>query len=300
MGVILWQKDWVEITSVIKPGGSRRHSRSISWVARITVAWQQRYRELYILHGTWNNPVSTCSNTYYSPNKWHFSQQFKELFFSSGCQTWKTKGRKGPEKLKRRETSDAVHDPGSAFLIQAEITQWPRWHGETDEWIQEQGFQGCHGNIWTAEQQPRTTIIYLFLTYIGLHIHVWNFTGKRGISEFAKGKELLSFTASSNQNSYLKTKPLGSVKQAPRPKEGTGTFVTMSALFDALGGDSGKGDGQREGQKFHHSTKVQIREATDDKHWKSPWVALKAGMKSGWHRCFIATKNTFPVLPAHQ
>lgn len=38
------------------------------------------------------------------------------------------------------------------------------------------------------------------------------------------------------------------------------------ALFEALGGDSGKGDGQREEQKFHHSTKTQTKEATDDKH----------------------------------
>lgn len=81
---------------------------------------------------------------------------------------------------------------------------------------------------------------------------------------------------------------MSSVKQAPRPKEGTGMSVTTSAtkqhgfaLFDALGGDSGKGDGQRQEQKFHHSTKTQMREATDDKHWETPQEALKAGMKSG-------------------
>lgn len=132
------------------------------------------------------------------------------------------------------------------------------------------------GNILTAEQQPSTAISYLLLTYMGIHSHVWNFREKRGISGFAKGKEQLSFPASSNQNSYLKTKPLSSVKQAPRPKEGTGTFVTMSAttghgfaLFDALGGDSGKGDGQREKQEFHHSTKTQMKETTDNKHWKT-------------------------------
>lgn len=129
---------------------------------------------------------------------------------------------------------------------------------------------------------------YLLLTYMGIHTHMWTFTGKIGISGSAKGEELLTFPASSNQNSYLKTKPLSSVKQAPRPKEGAGTFVTVSAttkrgfaLFDALGGDSGKGDGQREEQTFHHRTKTQMREATDDKHWETPQVALKAGMKSG-------------------
>lgn len=62
----------------------------------------------------------------------------------------------------------------------------------------------------------------------------------------------------------------------------------------------GKGVDREKEQKFYHSPKTQTREATDDKHWKTPWVALKAGTKSGWHRCFIATKNAFPVLLAHQ
>lgn len=280
MGVIPWQKDWVEITSVIKPGGSRRHFRSVSWVIRITVTWQPRCTELCSLQESWNNPLCTCLNTYYSPNKRHFSQQFKESFFSSGCQTWKTKGRKEPKKWKKEK-----------LLMQLMIQAQQSWskltkHSDPGDLMRQMSESkskvfrdGSYlGNILTAEQQPSTAISYLLLTYMGIHSHVWNFREKRGISGFAKGKEQLSFPASSNQNSYLKTKPLSSVKQAPRPKEGTGTLVTMSAttgrgfaLFDALGGDSGKGDGQREKQEFHHSTKTQMKETTDNKHWKTSW-----------------------------
>lgn len=35
--------------------------------------------------------------------------------------------------MKKRETSDAAHDPGSAILIQADKTQRPRGFDETDE-----------------------------------------------------------------------------------------------------------------------------------------------------------------------
>lgn len=47
-----------------------------------------------------------------------------------------------------------------------------------------------------------------------------------------------------------------------------------------MGGDSGERDGQREEQKFH-SPNTEMREATDDKHQKTPRVALKAGIKAG-------------------
>lgn len=52
-------------------------------------------------------------------------------------------------------------------------------------------------------------------------------------------------------------------------------------MGDATGGNSGEGDRQREEQKFHHSPNTEMREATDDKHRKTPGVALKAGMKAG-------------------
>lgn len=107
----------------------------------------------------------------------------------------------------------------------------------------------CHGNIWTAG------ISYLFLTCMGIHTHMWILQKKRGISGFAKGKELLPFPASKKQNSYLKTEPLSSVKQAPRAKEGAGTLVTMDLPWEVTQGkgmDRGKSRNSRDSNERSH------------------------------------------------
>lgn len=79
-------------------------------------------------------------------------------------------------------TSDTAHDTGSVFLIQAEVTQWPRGHGETDVHTKEQGSEVDHATEISGLQNSShvwESIIWLVFLLIREFAHTWGILQER-------------------------------------------------------------------------------------------------------------------------